>query len=296
MLGQKILPAAMLAVLPAAAALTVSLAKATADECRTKPGPTASPGKHWFYRINRSDHQHCWYLRPAETVQSTHARRVSILHRPLIRQGATEQSDGDQQPTSTYLGPKEATVQESLPRMNFASRWANWTPQDLPANEVAAIGYVGASTARDADQQAQIVGPADDADSMRPQHAVGGFPYGLFLLTGALAIALPALAAALLKGARGSRASHSNGLATPNQPGHSRRLRRASPSETTGGRLLARTQTCPSAWQAGTPPDPSDDFETGLQELMGALRRARAAPYKLRSFAPATGSRRASRS
>jgi hypothetical protein len=298
MLGQKILPAAMLAVLPAAAVLAVPLAEATAGECRTKPGSSAPPGKHWYYRVNRSDHQHCWYLGSAETEQSSHARRaISIVHRPLIRHGATEQPDGDQQAASTYPGPEEATVQQSLPRMDFASRWVKFrTSQDLPAHEVAAIGYVDAYPATDADQRGQLIGPADDANSVRPQYAFGKIAFGFLLLAGALTITLPAIAAALLKLARGPPASNSNRLTIPNQPGHYRRLRRAGLSETTGGRLLARTQTGLSAWRSRTSPDPSEDFKTGMQELMGALQRASAGPYTLRSFAPAARSRRASRS
>ena len=296
MLGQKILPAAMLAVLPAAAVLAVPLAEATAGECRTKPGSSAPPGKHWYYRVTRSDRQHCWYLGSAETEPSSHARRaISIVHRPLIRHGAAQQPDGDQQAASTYPGPEEATVQESSPRMNFASRWAKfWTSQDLPAHEVAAIGYVDAYPATDADQRAQLIGPADDANSVRPQYAFWKIAFGFLLLAGALTITLPAIAAALLKLARGPPAPNSNRLTIPNQPGHYRRLRRAGLSETAGGRLLARTQTGLSAWRSRTSPDPSEDFKTGMQELMGALRRASAGPYTLRSFAPAARSRRAS--
>ncbi len=298
MLGQKILPAAMLAALPAAAALTVPLVEATADECRTKPGSSAPPGKHWYYRVDRSDHQYCWYLRSAETEQRSDARRaISIVHRPLIRHEATGQPDGDQQTVSSYLGPEKATVQESLPRMSFASRWAIfWTSKDWPAHDVAAIGYVDAYPATDADQKVQFIGPADDANSVRPQHAFGKIAFGFLLLAGALTITLPAIAAALLKLARGPPASDSNRLTTTNQPDHYRRLRRAGLSETTGGMLLARTQTGPTTWRSGRSPDPSDDFKTGLQELMGALQRASAGPYALRSFAPAARSRHAARS
>jgi len=113
MARQKRLPAAMLAVL-AAAALVVSVFKATADECRTRPGLSAVPGKHWYYHVNRSDHQPCWYLGSAETEQGSHARGVtSIVHRPLIRYRATEQPDGDQQTTPTHPRSEEVTVRQS---------------------------------------------------------------------------------------------------------------------------------------------------------------------------------------
>jgi len=298
MVRQKILPAAMLAVLPAAV-LAALFAKAAADECRTRPGLSASPGKHWYYRVNRSDKQHCWYLGSAQIEQSSPARRViSIVHRPLTRHRATEQSDGDQQTTATYARSEEVTVQESLPHMNFASRWANWTPQNLPAHEVAAIGYdyLDAHPATDADQKAQFISPADDADSLPPQYAFGNIAVGFLLLAGALAITLPAIAAALLKLARPPPASDFNRFTIPNQPRHCRQLRRTGLSETPSGRSLARIQTGRPAWRSRMALDSSDDFKAGLRELMRALQRASARPYTVRSFAPAARSRCSSRS
>jgi hypothetical protein len=284
MVRQKILSAAMLAVLPAAA-LAVPFDKATAEECRTKPGSSAAPGKHWYYRVNLSNHQHCWYLGSAQTEQTAHSRRaISIVHRPLIRYRAPEQ----------VTGSEEVTVQESLPRVNFTLRWANWTPQDLPTHEVAAIGYLDGHP--DADQKVQFIGPANYANSTRPQYVFGKIALGFLLLAGALTITLPALAAALLKLARAPPASDSNGFTTTNQRRYYRRLRRAESSEATSGRLFARTQTGRPAWRSRMAPDPSDDFKTDLQELMGALQGASAGPYTLRSFAPAARIRRSHRS
>jgi hypothetical protein len=37
-------------------------AKGGTDECLAKPGATAPQGSHWYYRINRADGRHCWYL------------------------------------------------------------------------------------------------------------------------------------------------------------------------------------------------------------------------------------------
>lgn len=39
-----------------------SVAEPAADECKTTPGSSAPPGQHWYYRVNRSDQRHCWYL------------------------------------------------------------------------------------------------------------------------------------------------------------------------------------------------------------------------------------------
>jgi hypothetical protein len=295
MLRQKILQAAMLVVLPAAA-VAVPFAKATAAECRTKPGSSAATGKHWFYRVNRSDHQHCWYLGSAQTEQSSHARgAIPTVNRQLIRHSALRQPDGDKQTASTSPRPEEVVVQDSLPLMNFASRWANWTSQDFSAHGVAAIGYQDAYPATEADQ-VQFIGPADNANSVRPQYAFGKFAFAFLLLAGVLTTTLPPLASALLKVARRPSVSASKRFTTPNRPRNNRRLPRAGSSQTTSGRLSSRTQTGRSACQSSMAPDTSDDFEVGLKELMGALHRASAEPYTLRSFAPAARSRRFRRS
>ena len=43
-----------------------------AEECRAKPGPTAPSGSRWLYRINRTDHRHCWFL--SSKALSTHSQ------------------------------------------------------------------------------------------------------------------------------------------------------------------------------------------------------------------------------
>jgi len=295
MLRQKLSLAAILAVL-SAAALAAPVTKAAADECRTKPGASAAPGKHWFYRLNRPDHQHCWYLGSARADQSSHlGRAIPIVHRPLIRHRATVRPDGDEQTTSTFPGSEEVTVQQSLPRMNFGSRWANWISQDLHAHEVAAISYHEDHPATDAGQ-VQFVGPADHANSVGPQYAFGKIAFGFLLLAGALTITLPALAAALLKLVCEPSASDSNRFTTPSQPRDYRQIRRAGSREAVSDRLLARTQTGRSARRSSTALDPRDDFKIGLHELMGALHRASTGPYTLRSFAPAARNRPSRRS
>ena len=294
MLRQKILWAAMLAVLPAAA-LAVPFAKAAAAECRSTPGSSAATGKHWFYRVNRSDHRHCWYLGSAQSEQSSQARgEIPIVNRQLVRHSALEQPDGDKQTAPTSPRPEEVVVQESLALMNFASRWPNWTSQDFPTHVVAAIGYQDAYPATEADK-VQFSEPADDVHSERPQYAFGKIAFGFLLFAGVLTTALPPLASALLKVARRPSALASNRFTTSNRRRSNRRLRRAGSSETTSGRLSFRTQTGRSNCRSSMAPDTSDDFEMGLKELMAALQRASAEPYTLRSFAPTARSRRSRR-
>jgi len=39
-----------------------SRAEPTVNECKTKPDSSAPAGSHWYYRVNRADQRHCWYL------------------------------------------------------------------------------------------------------------------------------------------------------------------------------------------------------------------------------------------
>ena len=60
--------AVLLATLLVGGAVTGSPARAqtapaTADECLAKPNGPSPRGSHWFYRIDRANNRHCWYLR-----------------------------------------------------------------------------------------------------------------------------------------------------------------------------------------------------------------------------------------
>src|SRR5712671_2469753 len=38
-------------------------APAAADECLAKPNGPSPSGSHWYYRVDRANNRHCWYLR-----------------------------------------------------------------------------------------------------------------------------------------------------------------------------------------------------------------------------------------
>ena len=69
-----------------------SLAEPAADECKTKPGPSAPPGSHWYYRVNRTDQRHCWFLGPEGAKVRSQAReepsRVSSPTQTARRENA----------------------------------------------------------------------------------------------------------------------------------------------------------------------------------------------------------------
>src|SRR5262252_8147044 len=54
-----------------------SLAEPAADECKTKPGSSAPPGRHWYYLINRTDQRRCWFLGPEGAYVRSQARETA---------------------------------------------------------------------------------------------------------------------------------------------------------------------------------------------------------------------------
>src|SRR5713226_8810158 len=70
---------AVLVMLFAAVWLTAgsSLAGPAADECISRPAASEPAGSHWYYRVNRADHRHCWYLGPVGAKVRSHARETT---------------------------------------------------------------------------------------------------------------------------------------------------------------------------------------------------------------------------
>jgi hypothetical protein len=50
------------------------VAEPAADECKAKPDSPAPAGSHWYYRVNRTDQRHCWYLGPEGRKLRSQAR------------------------------------------------------------------------------------------------------------------------------------------------------------------------------------------------------------------------------
>jgi len=65
MTRQMILFAPAILIMPLATGLITaqtSLADPAVNECKAKPDSTAPSGSHWYYRVNRTDNRHCWFL------------------------------------------------------------------------------------------------------------------------------------------------------------------------------------------------------------------------------------------
>ncbi len=152
MLRPKILAAVFL-VVPAVALFTArsGLGKPAAGECKTRPGATTPRGGHWYYRINRADERHCWFL--SFVKLHVRARRAAARPSPQ-RVGGPRASAAEVARATSPAGLKQtevppALVPPALPAaatpaamtpvalapavqtadMDFAARW----PNDLPA-------------------------------------------------------------------------------------------------------------------------------------------------------------------
>jgi hypothetical protein len=120
---------ALLLVVSATAALSPSSGFVqAAEECRTRPGSTAPAGSGWYYRINRADHRHCWFLMTkgagAHVARPRHVAAESKGGVPLEQQTSArsqeQQTSARPQEQQTGAQPQEqqarAQPQEQQPR------------------------------------------------------------------------------------------------------------------------------------------------------------------------------------
>ncbi len=304
MLRPKILPAIFL-VVPAAVLLTAqaSLSEPAAEECRASPGSNTPRGTHWYYRINRADKRHCWYLGSMDV--HTNARgatsRTETLAVPPQQTSAPEPDRAAPQITptapammvTTQMTPTPVVfLERSLPgqasQMNFVTRWPDDLPnaQDLDQAEpvAASNSYADEHTATDATAQMPSTWPVDAAGRAR-QASAGDVALEYVFLAGAPAIVLLLLAGWAAKFTRAPHRSHSRNRWRP--IGSRLRWRwRTDFAETADTGPAAEVPHSDPTWRAPTPTDPADDLKTSLAELMRDLRRAGAgAASDSRSFA-----------
>jgi hypothetical protein len=82
----------------AAILLTVhsSFGESTSDNCRTSPGASARPGLHWYYRTDRTNNRHCWFLNTEGMDVHSHGNVPSHpmpKHENVVEQTTRSQSD-----------------------------------------------------------------------------------------------------------------------------------------------------------------------------------------------------------
>src|SRR5438270_3434526 len=159
-----------LVLMPAMIVLTShsSIAESTADECRTKPGTSAPSGLHWYYRVDRTNNRHCWYLH-AQGLQ-THSQTNGTSRDSQDENAAAKAGQGPLRIATIQPGPadrrgvlrsqSETPVLEASagehPGLEFSARWINLPrPIDLKTRELTAgsNGYAAEPAAANAEEQ-----------------------------------------------------------------------------------------------------------------------------------------------
>jgi hypothetical protein len=122
-----------------------SIAGSTADECRSTPGTSAPSGLHWYYRVDRTNNRHCWYLHSQglQTHSQTNGTSrdsqdenaaAQVGQAPLriatIQPAPAERRDMLRTPSETPM--LEASAGEH-PGLEFSARWID-LPRSIDLN------------------------------------------------------------------------------------------------------------------------------------------------------------------
>jgi hypothetical protein len=261
-----------------------SLAGPAADECISRPGASAPAGSHWYYRVNRADHRHCWYLGPVGAKVRSQARETaapSPSRSPqraaeTRRAAAAETAPAPAPAAPAAAAPTEPPVPEdAVPQ--FAARWS-----DLPssvavgAREPAAASSAYAEEHANAGDEMPLIWPVlTEADLDRaPQStlASGGRPT---VLVGALALLLAGVVFKLTVGRRPGRPHrHDQAAVAPPHP-----FRSAPPefADTAGSPARAVRAAVAMARRDDRRREPDErarDIEARLQQLRRDRLRA----------------------
>jgi hypothetical protein len=304
MLRQKILPG-LLITLSAAIWFSgqASSGEPTADQCRTKPGLSAPQGTHWYYRVNRADNRHCWYLAAVGAQTPSHTRAAMSPVAPQVptpplndtadtagaapSQAALPQT-GDAQAPAAWMTSAAATfraqpVDGHAPTIDFAARWPDLPrPLDLASY---ADQHAEPDTAKQMPAALSVV-------EVEPQQDAAGAAFGSLSFASALVMASLLLAAGIFKSARQLPYLRDDQPAAVGWPSPHRHDRPASAATACLGGTAGTRHEDP-VWRAPTPTDPAQDLKTSLSELMCDLRRASATSDAHRSFAPRSANRKA---
>jgi hypothetical protein len=281
----KILPIG-LALIPAAILICAhsSLGEAKGDECKAKPDGVSPAGFHWYYRVDRANNRHCWYLQaqgmPVHSrvdtasrsldVQSDAAGEQVVKTLPIIR---TPQPQYEQ---------SETTADE--PVGDFADRWVDMPKSvdlnaraDLNAHAYVAESGYAAEHAMD-NKQEQLpptLANASAANGEVRQNAGSSTNFGSISLAGAVVLALLLISEALVRFVRASAWS----LLRFNRRAASRR-------RTEHSEPFVDAAPLGLIEPMATEVEPITRTQTGVNELRRLLQRAGAGLTPPQSFAP----------
>jgi hypothetical protein len=270
-----------LALIPAAILLTghSSLGETKGDECKAKPDGSAPAGLHWYYRVDRANNRHCWYLHqqgmPVHSLKSATSRNADPRN----------DNDGEQiwkiPPVTGSPKPdyQQSTALAERPAADFVARWVDLPKSvDLNTHEPASesIGYAAEAGLENKQEQLPPAWANVSAANAEPrQNAADRANFGSVSLAGAVLLALLLMSEALVQFARRSGRSLL------------RLHLRADPRRGTEHSESAAEAAPPAAlWQGARAVEPIPETQSGINDLRRLLQRAGAGLGPAQSFAP----------
>ena len=309
MLESKILPT-ILIILPSSVFLLLAhpgAGKAAAEKCNTRPSSSAPQGTHWYYRINSADNRRCWFLSSEDIKVRSHARElISRVPSPSpVPQHGNEPARATAPQTrpaltaSARMPPADmpadtVSTESSMPQremaMRFAARWPDrleFTNVNVSALALMSNSYADTPGATDAEDELPLRS-FDVETGPRQQNPAGETAFRLVLLAAALGLVSLTVVGSGFELARraGQPFLRASWRAAAGRPDSLRPMRTDLTNLTDSSLVLERY----AVRRGPGPTDPVQDLKASLSELMGDLRRAAAASYSPRSFAPTRSS------
>jgi hypothetical protein len=265
-----------------------SLAEPAADECKTKPGSSAPPGSHWYYRINRADQRRCWFLGPEGAYGRSQARetapKVSSPTRTSPRENAVETARAIPVPMEpAQRTPLEAASTEShrVAAADFAAPSSDLPKiPDLDAREPTTISNNSTKAREQTEAREEmplkrpVLTEANHAGLEDPAPEIT--PMAVFIV-GALMVLL--CAGAIFKLARRKTHLYRRGrrvVSSRPRRLHPAQKMRVNMSETTAHSNDFARRSVAGARQRPRPVDPAHDIKASLRKIMDDLQRVAA--------------------
>jgi hypothetical protein len=276
-----------LALIPAAVVVFghSSFGEAKGDDCKVKPDGPSPAGLHWYYRVDRANNRHCWYL---------HEQGMRV-HSLTSRSSDSQNDAADEEvrtapPAPVTVFPPQndqhsgMVMQQPMvterPTADFAARWVDLPRSvDLNMHEPVAgsNGYVSEPGVENRQEQLPAALTDVSAENGEPrQNVAAKANFGSISLAGAVILALLLMSEALIRFARTSR------LGLPRV--HLRRdsSRCSEHSQPASDAPLQDTEDMRPATQS----DAISRTQTGVSELQRVLQRAGTGLRPAQSFAP----------
>jgi len=270
-----------LALIPAAILVSghSSLGEAKGDECRAKPDGTAPASLHWYYRVDRANNRHCWYLHEQ-------GMRVHSLGNTASRNSDVQSDTAGEQvwktpPVIPQPNYEQSETAAEQPGVDFVGRWVELPRSvDLNAHEFVAQsnGYAAEHAAENRqDQLPPAWADVSAANTEARQNTGSQTNFGSISLAGAVVLVLLLMSEALVRFARRS-AWNLLRFNLRAKPRHRRRTERCKPA-------VEAAQHDPISRMA-MESEPISRTQTGVNELRHLLQRAGAGLGPPQSFAP----------